>query len=203
METRHPVGLEGSWWWISVDLYEPNHCGVTAAWSRKTLKNIFLEKNDPLRGNFHDSVPKGFIATPIAVLCSNFVKFYGPEVSEIVRCLLGKKIRMALQLSLLRGLRPKSARASPQQCTQSAPHFIQIGSLSAELWAYQNAIKTGVKFFQYWASSRIKIAASDGVRSQNQAKEEVRTTFSPHSSFRIRSIILPLQGPMKLESFIW
>jgi len=35
--------------------------------------------------------------------------------------------------SLLHGSRPKSARASVKQCTQSAPNFIQIRSLPAEL----------------------------------------------------------------------
>jgi len=34
-----------------------------------------LSKNDPLWGNFHNFVPKGFIATLIDVLCSNFMKF--------------------------------------------------------------------------------------------------------------------------------
>jgi len=43
------------------------------------------------------------------------------------------KFRLPLKLSLLRGSRPKSARASRQQCAHSAPDFIQIGSLSAEL----------------------------------------------------------------------
>jgi len=44
-----------------------------------------------------------------------------------------KQFRLALQLSLQCGSRPKSARASPrQQRTQSAPDFIQIGSLSAD-----------------------------------------------------------------------
>jgi len=43
------------------------------------------------------------------------------------------KFRLALKLSLLHGLHPKSARTSPQQCTQSAPDFSQIGSLSVEL----------------------------------------------------------------------
>jgi len=32
-------------------------------------------KNDPLLENVQNSVPKGFIATPMDVLCSNFVKF--------------------------------------------------------------------------------------------------------------------------------
>jgi len=37
------------------------------------------------------------------------------------------KFRLALQLSLLRGSHQKSVRASPRQCNQSAPDFIQIG----------------------------------------------------------------------------
>jgi len=47
------------------------------------------------------------------------------------------KFRLAVQLSLLRRSRRKSAVASPRQCTQSAQDFIQIRSLSAEL--YPNA----------------------------------------------------------------
>jgi len=44
------------------------------------------------------------------------------------------KIRLPLHLSLLiRGSSPKSARASPRQCAQSAPDFIEIGLPSAEL----------------------------------------------------------------------
>jgi len=41
------------------------------------------------------------------------------------------KFGLALQLSLLRGQRPKSARSSSWQCTQSAPDFVSL--LSAEL----------------------------------------------------------------------
>jgi len=60
-----------------------------------------------------------------------FVKFGRREIVEIVRFYPDKKetkFCLALQLSLLLGSRPKSARASPGQCTQSAPDFIQIGS---------------------------------------------------------------------------
>jgi len=35
----------------------------------------FFGKNDLLRENSQDCVPKVFIATPIDMLCSNFVKF--------------------------------------------------------------------------------------------------------------------------------
>jgi len=44
------------------------------------------------------------------------------------------KFPMDLQLSLLRGLHPKSARACPQHSTLSVPDFIEIGSLWAELF---------------------------------------------------------------------
>jgi len=82
-----------------------------------------------------NAVPKEFIATQIHVLCVNFVKFGRPKIGKIVRYLPHKniKIRLALSLSLLRGSHPKPARASGGQCSQSAPNFMQIGSLSAEL----------------------------------------------------------------------
>jgi len=67
------------------------------------------------------------------------VKFSRLEIAEVVRYLPDKTttFRLALQLSLLRGSRPKSTTTSPGQFTQNAPDFIQIGSLSAEL--YPNA----------------------------------------------------------------
>jgi len=49
----------------------------------------FLEER-PGRKIFQNSVPKVFIATPIDVLRSNFVKFGRREVGEIVRCLPDK-----------------------------------------------------------------------------------------------------------------
>jgi len=109
-----------------------------AAWSRKTIgKNLFFWKNDPLLKIFQNSVSKGFITTPIDV-CSNFVKFGRREIGKIV-CWWPdkKKFRLAVQLSLPRVSHLKSARTSPRQCTQSAVDFIQIGSLSVEL--YPNA----------------------------------------------------------------
>jgi len=36
-------------------------------------------------------IPKGFIASPIDVLCSKVVKFGRREIGKIVRCLLDKK----------------------------------------------------------------------------------------------------------------
>ena len=50
-------------------------------------------------------------------LCSNFMKFGGREIGEIVRCLSDKKktkFRLSVQLSLLRGSRSKYANASIQ-----------------------------------------------------------------------------------------
>ena len=44
-----------------------------------------------------------------------------------------QKNRLLLKFSLLLGLYPKFAKATPQQCAQSAPYFIQIGLRLAEL----------------------------------------------------------------------
>jgi len=44
-----------------------------------------------------------------------------------------RQFRLALPLSLLRGSRPKSVRASSGQYTRSVPNFIQIRLLPAEL----------------------------------------------------------------------
>jgi len=74
METRHLVqGLFGSKFSTIC-----NHCGVTVAWSRNTLKFCekflrFLErKNDQLRIFFQTSVPKFFTASSIDVVVFKF-----------------------------------------------------------------------------------------------------------------------------------
>jgi len=85
-------------------------------------------KKDPLLAYFHKCFAKGFMRMRKHVLCANFVKFGRPKVGEIARCSRDKKktkLRNALQLSLLRGSRPKSVRDSSRQYSRSAPNFIQ------------------------------------------------------------------------------
>jgi len=62
-----------------------------------------------------------------------FLEIWPTGIGEIVRYLPDKKFRLPVKLSLLRESRPKSVRASHQQCPPCVPDFIQIGSLSAEL----------------------------------------------------------------------
>jgi len=96
---------------------------------------VFL-KNDPLWYTFQNFVPKVYMATPIDVIvfkCRNRKSCTTGNRWNYSMDKKQTKIRLPLKLSLLRGSRPKCARASPQQCTQSAPNFIQMGSLSAEL----------------------------------------------------------------------
>jgi len=72
-------------------------------------KTCALGKNDPLREDFENFVPKGFITSQIHVLCANFVKFGRREIGKVVRYLpdkKNKKNRLALPLSLLRGSHP-------------------------------------------------------------------------------------------------
>jgi len=50
-----------------------------------------FEKNDSLQENFQNSVPEGFSASLIHVLCVNFVKFGRSEIGKVVHCLPDKK----------------------------------------------------------------------------------------------------------------
>ena len=130
METRHPIdGQFGSEFPAIC-----NHCGVMAAWSRKTWKfcEQFLRSLEKLSltvkflkfcsETFHRLTDRR---------CSNVIKFVRLEIWEILRYLPKQKISTASQVSLLRGSHPISARASPRHLAHSAPDFIQIGSLSA------------------------------------------------------------------------
>jgi len=45
----------------------------------------FFEMEKRPRENFENYVPKGFIASPIDVLCSDFMKFGRREIGKVVR----------------------------------------------------------------------------------------------------------------------
>ena len=97
---------------------------------RDVIEKRAFWKKRPLRGDFENFVPKRFTVSRIHVLCANFVKLVKSCVSYRKK---RTKFRPDLSLSLLRGSRPKSARASGKQCTHSIPNFIKIGLLPAEL----------------------------------------------------------------------
>ena len=137
---------------ITAEIRQPE---ISRRW--KNCEFFAFFENDPLRENFQNSVPKRFIASLIDVLCSKFVKFGQREIGKVVRYLPDQqksKLRLAVQLSMLHGSRPQSARASPRKRSQSAPDFIQFGWLSAEV--YPNAwtpSKRAVKYFRYLAKA--------------------------------------------------
>ena len=152
METRNPVqGYFGSEFPASC-----NHCGIMEAWSYKTLKFEkflrFLEKRH-VTVNFWKFCFESFYRDTDRHIVFKFRKIR-PTGNRWNHALLTwqkkTKFRLALQLLLLHGSHPKSARASPRQCTQSAPDFIQIGLLSAELqpnaWTPP---KRAIKWIQY------------------------------------------------------
>ena len=134
METRHPVeGYFGNEFWAIC-----NHCGVMAAWSRKTLKVVeefwrFLEKR-PLTVTFSKLSSESFHCITDQRYCVQILWNVADRKSA-KSCVIywTKKFRLPLKLSLLCKSRPKPATASPQQSAHSAPDFIQIGSLLVEL----------------------------------------------------------------------
>jgi len=89
-----------------------------------------LKKLDPLLGNLQNSVPKGFIATPDPRDVCKFRKIGRPEIDKVVRYLTHKKQNFAW-LSLLRGLRPKSAGFSGK--ANNVLRMCEISSKSVHL----------------------------------------------------------------------
>jgi len=134
-----------------------------AAWSRKTLKNhifAFLVKR-PLRENFQNSAPNVFIATPIDVLCSNFVKFGGKSVKSCVAHLTKKnKISPGSPALAAARIAPKICQGQPQTMYSESfrfhPNRFTCDGVIAER---VNTIKTGRRVFPIFgwslASSRI------------------------------------------------
>jgi len=139
MERGHSVEGSFSREFSSIYIVRELRPSEVGSRSRCYQKNVRFANNDPLREDFENFVQKEFTTSQIHVLCANFVKFGRSEIVKVVRYLPGKKtkFRLALSLSLLRGSRQKSVRASGKQCTHSTPNFIQIGSLPAAL--YPNA----------------------------------------------------------------
>ena len=148
METRNPVD-----WSIGNEfpsIY--NHCGVMAAWSCKALKKIhffaFFRKTIPC-GKFSK-----FCSERIHRLTDRRVVFKFREIwptgNRQCRALFTwqkTKLPLALQLSLLRGLRSESSRASPRQfseCSKFHPNRFSLGWVIPER---VNTIKTGRKLF--------------------------------------------------------
>ena len=115
---------------IIVELWRPDVA------KHENLKNcVFLEKR-PLALKFSKLGFESFHRDTDQRVLFKFRKIW-PTGNRRSRAFLPDKrkteFRLVPQLSLRRGSRLKSARASPRQCTQSAPDFIEIGSFSAEL----------------------------------------------------------------------
>jgi len=85
---------------------------------------------------------------------------HGKSVKSCVAYLTKKKQNFAWLSSYRFCARLKSARARSRQCAQSAPDFIQIGSLSVELYPiYPNTwtpSKRVVKWIQYSAETWLR-----------------------------------------------
>jgi len=114
---------------IIAELWQPK-----VARCLKKLRNFCVFwKNDPLRLNFQNSVSNVFIATPIDVLCSNFVK-YGrrKSVKSCVAYLTKKnKISPGSPAVATARIAPKICHDQPQtmwvlQISSKSVHFRRI-----------------------------------------------------------------------------
>jgi len=110
-------------------------------------KLSFWKKNDPLRGNLQNCVPKGFTGTWIHVFCANFVIFGRPEVGKIARCLPDKKNKISAR-SRFFAMVPKICHDQRQtmysECPKLHPNRFTSGGVIPER---VNTVQTRHKVF--------------------------------------------------------
>ena len=151
-----------------------------ATCSLKTLKNsifgVFLE-NDTLPEIFQNSVPKGFIATLIDVLCSNFVKFDRRETGKIVRCLPDKKKISPGSPALA------SARIEPKICRGQPPTMYSECSKSAHF--RRSYIRTR-EHYQSALENESNIRLKPIFKPNNKATKLSYTRISVSPAYRLR-----------------
>ena len=124
METRHLIegSFDSEYWEVC------NHCIVMAAWSCKTFRfweivAFFLEKQ-PVMVKFSKFCSESFHCDTYCCVQILWNLADGYSLKSCVIYLAKKtECHLPLKLSLLRGSRPKCARASPQQCTQECSRF--------------------------------------------------------------------------------
>jgi len=105
--------------------------------SRCYRKTCVFGKNDRLREDFQNFVPKGFIATQIHVLCANFVKFGLPKIGKVVRYLphqkkqnFGSVSRSRVCADLAQNL-PGQRQTMYSQCPRFYPNRFTSGGVIA------------------------------------------------------------------------
>ena len=156
METRHPVEIQFGCKFPAICY----HCGVMAAWSRQiwnifeTFLCFFLEKR-PLMIKFSKFCSESLHRDTDRRCVQKFVKTVRPYVIYLTK----KKqtfFRLPLKLWLLRGLRPKSAMASPQHLADKW----QLSKFRPNRFTFGGVIAGRVKTVQNAPLSRIRVNPS-------------------------------------------
>jgi len=123
IETRYPVEASFGSEFLAIC----NHCGVVAAWSRKTLKFCdkflrFFGKKRPLTVTFSIFCSESFHRLADRRCCVHISwNLAGGKSAKSALFTGQKKFRLPLKLLLLRGSRPKFARASPNNVLNVLP----------------------------------------------------------------------------------
>ena len=128
MESQHSV--DGPTIRDFSSIYIVRELSPDEVWSRLGGRG-FLGKNDPCRKILKISFRKdscGHRNTYCVQISWNLA-----DRKSVKSCVIYLTKKTKLRLSLLRGSRPKSVRASSKQYTRSSPNFVQIHSLPAKL----------------------------------------------------------------------
>ena len=101
--------------------------------SEVVREEVGFWKKRPLAGRFENFAPKRFTISQIHVLCANFVKFGRPEIGCIIY--LTKKIGPRSRSRFCADRAQNLSGSAPDNILGTAPNFIQIRSLPAELYS--------------------------------------------------------------------
>jgi len=150
-------------------------------------KNLPLsKKNDPLREDFQNFVPKGFITSQMHVLCVNFVKFGRPEIGKIVRYLRNKKNKISARSLALASARiaPKICQDKRQTMCSKCPKFHPNRFTTSGLIAERvNTVQTRHKVFPILGEATASSPSNKShIKVESSQRLQASIIFSPSSS---------------------
>jgi len=130
-------------------------------------------KNDPLREDFENFIPKGFTTSQIHVLCANFVKSVKSSVAYLTK--KNKKLASTSALASVR-IAPKICQGQLQTIYSECPKFRLDPYTSGGVTAGRvNIVETGHKVFLILgetSSPSNKLRQSNN--NQSIRKEQIR-----------------------------
>jgi len=145
--------------------------------SEVVREEVGFGKNDPLREDFENFVPREFTSSQNHVLCANFVKFGRLKIGKVVLYLPDKKNKKSAHAPALASA-PKICQGQLQtmysECSKFHPNPFTSGGVIAER---VNVVQTRHKVFPILAEASAS-SPSKYIKRRKDASITVQNKFS-------------------------